>query len=277
MLTRSIGLMGAAALLCGLAAPAHAHDTWMTAKQTRVEAQRAVQLDLTTGNRYPVGEDGSKPDRISRAACLQGMRNLELLPVARGSNATRLVVLPPAASALTCVIELKPLTVELPEAVVAIYLDEIRAPASIRQAWAAMPSTAAAPRRWVESYTKHAKVMLAAGPDAAPPAGGFAPAAAGLALELVPEADLSQGKLSAGQLPLRLLQGGQPLAGQAVELINSADGKGTWQTTDAQGRAVFPAPGAGRYLLRTTVLQPPQAPGAPWTSRFTTLAFDLLP
>ena len=262
----------ACALISGfivLAPPVAAHDTWLASKQTTVRAGTELDFDLTSGIRFPALDKGPKPERIGNSGCVQSGTKFDVTPGASRPKSLALKARVPANAGVTCYVELKPLLLDLKVTKINEYLDEIDAPESVRQAWAASPT----PKRWLETYTKHAKTII---PSAAGQPAAGAPAPVGLALEFVPEVDLSTGQLK-DMLPVKVLRDGQPLAGLSVELVSARDSKGTWKKTDAQGRVEFAAPAPGRWMLRATDLRQTNAAESTWDSRFGTLVFEILP
>src|SRR4029079_1199771 len=107
------------------------------------------------------------------------------------------------------------------------YLAEIGAPPSVRQRYLAAP----APRRWRETYTKHAKTFVRVGE---PGADRSWAESLGLAFELVPESDPTA--LRPGQeLAVRLLRAGKPAAGMAIGLVREGSPGGRRGTTHGSG------------------------------------------
>ena len=266
------GKVIACALIAGvglLALPVAAHDTWMASKQTTVRAGTELDFDLTSGIRFPALEKGPKPERIGNSGCLQGGAKFDVTPGASRPKSLALKARVPANSGVTCYIELKPLLLDLKVTKINEYLDEIDAPASVREAWAASPT----PKRWLETYSKHAKTII---PSAAGQPATGTPAPVGLTLEFVPEVDLSTGQIK-DTLPVKVLRDGQPLAGLSVEIVSARNSKGIWKKTDAQGRVEFAAPAPGRWMLRATDLRQTSAAESTWDSRFGTLVFEILP
>jgi hypothetical protein len=68
---------------------------------------------------------------------------------------------------------------------------------------------------------------------------------------------------------------GQPLPDLSVELRGDRIALGIWRKTDAEGRVRFPAPLAGRWVLRGTELRVSERDPDTWESRFVTLAFEI--
>lgn len=254
-------------LVATLALPALAHDTWLLNKQQTAQAGQQMDFDSTSGHRFPALETGPKPDRISAAQCRQQGADFALVPGKHETKTLPLSTRPPANGGMVCWLVLKPKEIDLKADKIDGYLKEIDASEAVKQAWASSPQ----PRRWVESYEKHAKLIV---PGTTGTAKATAPV--GLTLEFVPEVDLSTGQLK-DKLPVMVLKNGAPLAGLSVELVNGRDSTGTWQKSDAQGRITFAAPGPGKWLLRATDLRQTDAAKGRWESHFTTLVFEVLP
>ena len=247
---------------------ASAHDTWLASDQRVLSNGAELNLQMTSGERFPMLGSVIAPNRIARSACQQGAATFDFKPGRREPKALRLTATPPEAGAVTCWVQLAPRTLELKEAEVAHYLDEVDAPTSVRQAW----ENAALPRRWVETYTKNAKVVVPAetaskGLPSGPPVG--------LKLELVLRADLSAGR-SVGDFSVQALLDGRPQAGLSVALTGEGPDKPQRARTNANGEASFKAPGLGRWMLSATDLRPAEQRPGEWESQFTTLVFEIL-
>lgn len=256
----------ACALVCA-AGPVFAHDTWLAADQRQVPPGAELVFDMTSGDHFPVMGSSIARERIELSSCLQGAAAFPVLPVERAAKALRLAARPPAAGAVTCWIQLKPRALDLAASKIAGYLDEIDAPAAVRNAWESAP----APKKWNEVYTKNARVIV---PAAGSPAMKAGPV--GMKLEFVPQVDLASGQV-AGKLPWVVLRDGKPLAGLSVALTGEHGGKPARQRSDAQGRVEFAAPAAGRWMLSATDLRPIDAAAGKWESQFATLVFEVLP
>ena len=229
-------------LLC--AGAAQAHDSWIVAG--------ASALTLATGDRYPRAEIVVPPRSIVRSACRD----------ASGRPAP----FAPVAGAVACWAELQAFEIELDAALVPVYLREARPPDPVRERWQALQAEGIG---WRERYRKFARIERA---------GPGVPAAvlrnlrrpAGLDLEIVP----------AGEAPLRagqpgrfiVLAQGQPVRGQAVELVSERSPLGVWSKTDEQGTVEWALPFAGHWLVRAIAIEPDGA--SAWRSRFATLAFE---
>lgn len=262
-----------AAALALLAGAAPAHDTWF-----EVDAARGSPvLLLGTGERFPVQQSRIEFTQLARHGCAarderagpkgEPGRPLSAIggPMGRLPQALALrlpasAVRTPDAEPTRCWASLVPFDVELQPAQVQAYLDEIAAPVPVREAWA---REQAAGRPWRERFVKHARLDLGA-PSSVP---------IGLALEAV----VLNGSTPRAREPvaLQLLHQGRPLRDHPVELVNERSARGLWQRTDATGRLTVALPLHGRWLLRSTLLRPPQAPGDRWESDFVTLIFGV--
>ncbi|MEC4593372.1 DUF4198 domain-containing protein [Nitrospirillum amazonense] len=110
-----------------------------------------------------------------------------------------------------------------------------------------------------ENYSRRAKVLVRVG------SGGSDAAVTrplGLTLEIVPEVD-PYALPRPADLPVRIYYEGRPLAGALVKLTDLAHDAEPLETrcTDGDGRARFPLPDAGNWLLNViwTKPQPPTA------------------
>jgi hypothetical protein len=256
-----------ALLACG--AGASAHDTWF---QPLGGPSGAPLLSLGTGNRYPVQEFAVGAEQLARRGCHSGdgaevsfsaVRHLPkallMQAVVAGAPRERLV------APLSCWTQLVPFEVELEPRLVEVYLDEINAPAAVREAWASMRSRGVV---WKERFTKHARIELPAGGSMAPPV------PSGMGLDAMPEGGLQ--RLRPGDpMVVQVLRDGQPLPGLPTELVDAHGASGGWFRTDHQGRVGFSAPAAGRWMLRGTDLRLSTSQPHSWDSRFITLVFEV--
>ncbi len=278
MLLRSLGRLAAhLPVLCLVLAslpPARAHDTWFEV-QTGPRAGQ-LQLALGTGNRFPQQEFSIAPAMLAHHGCRHGRRAAVPLRPLRQTRSALLVTSVATAgaqrdqdAALTCWAQLHPLHITIEPALVAVYLDEIAAPAAVRAAWQAMQLRGVS---WSEHYTKHARAEVLdrrLGGGDAPPAQPLS-----LGLDIVLESGLD--RLHAGdEIRFQVLRDGQPLPGLAVELRSDQSPLGLWRRTDDQGRARVKVPLAGNWLLRGTDLRLSTTRADAWDSRFVTLAFSV--
>lgn len=249
-----------------LAASAGAHDTWLAAT-AHVEPRSLLRMELTSGGAFPDLEQPIRPERLAVSACRVGGAEVAMGVGPSWQYALRLRTWMAAPGVAVCRVALAPRALELEPQEVAHYLEEIGAAATVGPLWARTPE----PRRWRETYTKHAKAVTRVGESAdeswRDPVG--------LGLEIVPLADPT--RLRAGDtLPVRVLKRGAPLPG--LPLRASARGRvGVFVTTDAQGEARVALPSAGPWLVAGTELRASTARPAEWESDFTTLTLDVAP
>jgi len=262
----------ALALLAALPA-ALAHDTWFQ----RLPGARSgeVMLAIGTGNQFPVQEfaigieqlrghgcRGADASAAPLAAPLVAFRRASNALIVRADLGRRSQPAP-----VTCWAQLMPFELELPSDKIELYLKEVQPPQSVLDTWAAMRARGLP---WKERYTKHARVEIAAGdvPAAA------APVAMGM--DMLLESGL-QAIHEGDPLVFRVLRDGAPLPNFSVELRGERSRFGIWRRTDAQGRVAFPAPLAGRWVLRGIDLRLSETQPDTWDSRFVTLAFEIGP
>jgi uncharacterized GH25 family protein len=246
-----------------------AHDSWLAADQRQLAPGSELGLSMTSGEHFPVPGTSIARERIEKSNCRQGSVIFALSPVERKTKTLELKAQPPAGGGVTCWVELKPRELNLAINKVAEYLDEIDAPEAVRVAWAQSPS----PKRWIETYTKSAKVVVPQ-PVGASGAGTPQPPV-GLSLEFVAGVDLSMGRIT-GTLPVQVLLDGKPLAGLSVALGSERGGKPQRLRTNAAGQVTFAAPGAGRWMLSATDLRVVDVSTSKWNSHFSTLVFEVL-
>lgn len=265
-----------AAALAAAALGASAHDTWFEPLPGRGPGD--VRLALGTGNRFPVQEVGVAVDALVAQGCRRGngaavaMRRLRDAETALQLQARVPRRGPGDAPSVTCWAELQPYEIEIEADKVEVYLDEISASPSLREAWREMQSRGV---KWSERYAKHARVELF---DGQPAADAELPAAAPVPMAMDIVRDGPHAALHAGDtISFRVLRDGQPLAGFPLELRTERSAFGIWLRTDADGRASVRVPFAGRWCLRGTDLRLSTRERDRWESRFVTLAFEAAP
>lgn len=256
-------------LLWTCAAPAWSHDSWLAVERPAAGAA-GTTLELATGNRFPIQEVAPAPGNVARSGCSDGRGTVPLAAPRQGERA--LGMQPATAggrSPLACWVELGALDIELEPRLVQVYFDEIRAPQSVRTAWARMRERGV---RWQERYRKFARIELAGeAADAAGRAAARRPVGLDLEIVLLGSAPVRLGE----PLAFQVLRDGQPLAGFPVELVSDRSPVGVWRTTDAQGRVQHRLPFAGQWLLRGTDLRLSATRRDAWESRFVTLVVEV--
>lgn len=258
---------GALLLLGSLTLPAAAHDTWLQPRRASVLPGTIVQLDLTSGEKFPAPDYAIKDDRIEVARARLNGKTVDITQRAAEKKSLELRVALSDPGVATLWISLAPKALELNPKQVKHYLDEIDAPAAVRQS--SMPAKGA--RAWREVYTKHAKTFVRVG---RPTADRSWSQPAGLALEIVPEKDPTTLRIG-DDFPVRVLKNGSPLADFSLGIVRGGHRSREFKKTDANGRAVFRLAHAGRWLLRGTELRRSAKPAADWESDFTTLTVEV--
>lgn len=242
---------------------AAAHDTWFAPRKFHVKKNTQVLFDLTSGMSFPTLETAIQPDRVDAAGCRLNNRFVALAKPMSAPKSLVFVGTFNDEGISTCWIELNPRQLELSQKQVEEYFDEIDASPLVRDRWANMK----APRRWRESYIKHAKTFISVESSVHDQSWGEP---VGMSLEIVPGKNPSS--LKAGDdLPVRLLRKGKPVVGLRVNLALAGGTRGEFQTTDSEGVTTFRLTRSGEYLLRATELRPSTKPDLEWESDFTTL------
>jgi uncharacterized GH25 family protein len=244
-----------------------AHDTWLTSKQPTVQPGSSVWLDLTSGMSFPLLDTSIKPDRVDVARCRLNGKTDELTDSKSAPKALTLRALLKDEGVATCWVELKSRQLELTPSQVEEYFKEIDATPAVRQAWL----NTKAPKRWRESYVKHAKTFVAAGSKK----DKSWSESVGMTLEIVPETDPTS--LRAGDdFVVRVVKDGQPFRDFRVGIVFQGNRDIGFQTTDDNGRVTFRLKRSGNYLLRATDLRQSTKPDLGWESDFTTLTIQTL-
>ena len=242
---------------------ASAHDTWLIPNAFKIEPKTTVTLDLTSGMAFPALDVGPKRERVQSAQCRLANRSFEITDISAGPQSLVFKAELREAGVGTFWVKLPPKSIELKEAEVQEYLDEIAAPESVRKEWAEMKK----PRRWRELYTKHPKTFVRVG---APESDRSWVEPIGQELEIIPEKDPT-GLQVGDELPVRVLKGGAPHKDFAVNAVAAGETKGETRKTNSEGRVVFRFDKAGQWLLRGTDVRKSTKPDTDWESDFTTL------
>jgi hypothetical protein len=254
--------IAAVAFALSLTPSSWAHDSWMS------PAPAGADIEIGTGNRFPVMDVNVGPANIVRSRCTDGERAVGLNAGEVTARSLRLV--PQQGRPLACWIELGALEVVIDPAIVQVYFADIQASAATRQAWAAQQARGLS---WRETYRKFARIELAAASDASAQRRLQARQPAGLPLEIVVVGD--QPLAARAPLQFQVLRDGAPVADFPVEFVSARSPLGIWRRTDAEGRLREALPFPGRWLLRGTDLQLAPGDADRWASLFVTLAIDL--
>ena len=260
---RRAGALAIVAALLVAAGSALAHDTWLLPSNLRVPVGQAVTLSLTSGMIFPVDDFVIQPSRVKRADVELAGKTTALGAGRSAARALRYTWTPAQEGVAALAVELAPKTLTLTPDKIAEYLEEIDASPAVRTTWAQMP----APKRWRESYVKHASTFIRVGH---PSTDSSWARPLGLGLEIVPERDPTM-LVSGDTLPVHVLRGGRPLAGFVIGARRAGATKATFFPTDAAGRARIVLPSPGLWLLAGTDLRRTSKPNLEWESDFTTM------
>lgn len=159
-----------------------AHDTWLLPSSMAVAPGSTVTLDMTSGMFFPAPETAVKPDRLAAARCRLAGKILDISDRTAAEKSLRFGGRPQSPGVATIWAESKPRTLDLKPAEVKEYLEEIGAMETVGTEWESSPE----PRKWRETYTKHAKTFLRVGN---PESDGSWAEPTGMALEIIPERD----------------------------------------------------------------------------------------
>jgi len=245
-----------------LAGGAQAHDTWLLPRSFRAGPGATLLVELTSGMSFPDLDHAPEAQRLAVAKLRLVGQTTEIQKPERGEHALALTALVRYAGLAAVWVSTKPTTLDLEEALVEEYLDEIGAQ-HVKRQW----NERKAPKTWRETYRKHAKTFVRVGGS-----DESWKEPVGLDLEIVPESDPAE--LRAGtNLGLRVLKRGRPLPGFVVAGVAKGAAR-RLATTDAEGRASLVLDKPGPWLLAGTEIR---AKGDAWESDFTTLTLELAP
>ena len=250
-----------------LAAPMHAHDTWLAPDRFRAAAAAPMTLLLSSGMEFPKLDNAIAPDRVA-AANWQTARNRGALPT--GTSAMHaLEFRVDAAQGITVYsVVLHPRPSKLKREQVREYLGHLGIP-NADVVFAEWERTSEADETGYR-YMKYAKTFVRTG--AADTLRSFAQPS-GMRLELVPQIDPTS-VTAGGTLDVVLLDRGKPRAGYPVALLREGAKDPIASATDADGRVRVSLAAPGRYMLRATVLEPSEDKAARWDVHFTTMTFE---
>jgi hypothetical protein len=254
-------------LLLIFAVPARAHDTWLQPERFAATPGATLVLGLTSADGFIGADTAIEPERVARVLGRVGGAAIAIAEPAAGAKALDFAATFTRPGVSVLGVELKPRVLELAADKIELYFRELHAGDELRAAWATVPE----PRRWRESYVKHAKTFVRVGE---PPAGDRAWAEPfGFVLEIVPERDPTA--LHAGdELPVRVLRGGAPFAGFVVAFVSAGETREHVAVTDAAGRASTVLDAHGAWLVRGTDLRRATPAGLEWESDFTTMVVE---
>lgn len=259
-----------AGLCLAVSGAALAHDTWLHVAEQQPGSGLLV-LQMGSGARYPRSEGPVPGSRVVGPGCADETgAGRALAPRQELPLMLELRARVGGAKAVACWLELPPVNLVLTPELVQVYLQDIRAPQAVRDAWAAQQKAGIA---WKEAYRKFVRIetplpgadAVAASPEMRKPRN--------YPLELLPVGtDPVRARTEAG---FQALADGKPVPGLAVEFVSLRSPAGIWRVTDSQGRLHLALPFGGEWLVRSTVLKVPASPQEPWRSAFATLTVQV--
>ena len=254
-----------AAVWIALAGPARAHEFWIDAEQYQLDSGAQVVARFRNGQLFEGIDLAFFPNRSHRFEIVLDGRATKIAPRLGDSPA---VDVPAPGDGLAVVIhETTPSTVRYKTWDDFAAFAEHKDFPGIRAAHEArgLPT-----ENFDESYTRHAKALIAIGD------GAGADAAMGMETEFIALANPYTDDLSAG-LPVRLMYQGAIRADAQVEIFDRAPGAAVTVTltrTDADGRAIIPVQPGHTYLIDAVVLRPaPEGGTAVWETLWAALTF----
>lgn len=256
-----------ALLLTALSAPAvQGHDFWIEPSAFTPAPGQRVAVRLRVGEQFRGDPVPRNPDRIERFADVGPSGEGPVPGVPNGEPAGFVAFQAPGLHLL--VYDSDRASIELGGEKFEEYLklEGLEAVSAQR----AKRGQTAEPAK--EVYSRCAKSLVAVGGGA----GSGYDRAVGLALELVPEANPYTLK-GGGELPVRLLYNGKPLAGALVMALQKdrPEPKLTARS-DAKGRVKLRLDRPGVWLVKVVHMVPaPKETGADWESFWASLTFEV--
>jgi uncharacterized GH25 family protein len=272
-------ITAAALLFTALAAPLRAHDFWIEPSSFHPAPGERVGIRLRVGEHFKGDPVPRNPERIERFAQVGAAGELPVQGVEGMEPAGYAAFQAPGLYWI--VYDSNHSSVELEAAVFEKYLGE-EGLEKVSRERARRGQDKAAVR---EIYSRCAKSLVRAGSPPGDNASGW-DKPLGLALELVPEAD-PYALAAGGELPVRLLYQGKPLAGVLVAAFSreSPDEKVTARS-DADGRVRLRLARPGVWLVKAVhMVEPPKEAdakeadakeaGADWESFWASMTFEV--
>ncbi len=215
-----------------------AHDTWLIPDRFQIAPGESVTLDLTSGMAFPALDVGPKRERIQAVMCRLASRTFELKDFEEGPKSLRIEAVFADSGVAALWVKSPPKQIELKPDQVKEYLDEIDAPAIVRQQW----TEAKEPKRWRESYRKHSKTFVRVG-DADADTSWREPV--GMFFEIVPEKDPTSLRVGEDFL-VRVLKDGKPFADFSLGIVAEGETKGSTKKTNIDGKVSIRLDKSGR-------------------------------
>jgi len=246
----------------GTAAGAEAHETWLLPSTFAPDVGQSVDFSLTSGMAFARSETAIAPERVVHASFRLNGRQSALSTPERNETALVFRSSFDSAGIVAAQVTLGPRPIELTDEQVEEYFDEINPAADVRSAWSKLQGQVA----WTETYTKHAKTLVAVG-NVGEDDSWQRPL--GAVLEIVPVSHPFQPS-DEGTRTFRLLRDGRPLADHSLGLMVDGQPDRQFALTDDEGQATFRLT-TGQQLLVFAVDLRLGPDGKSWTSDFATL------
>lgn len=265
---RLLTRLAAGALLLAPVVSGRAHDTWMQPERFAATPGASLVLDLTSSDGFVGFQTPIQPDRLALTIGRLDGAEVKFGPASPAEQSLRFPVTLAKPGVAVLGVQLKPRLLDLAADKIELYLREIHAGDDLREQWGAVPE----PKKWRESYVKHAKTFVRVGEPAADDRAWAEPL--GLALEIIPERDPTTLK-EGDALPVRVLRGGKPLAGFALGYVSAGETREHVAVTDAEGRATAKLDATGIWLVHGTDLRRVTNGEREWDSDFTTMVVEV--
>jgi uncharacterized protein (DUF1778 family) len=236
---------------------ATAHDTWLMARAHAADSNQ-ITLALTTGDHFPKFDGGSAPDRVQRAALIDG-DSVQPLIVNSASSEALLFSATRTSDVAIGVAQLKPRAIELNEHDARRYIAELGSPPAILQRYEAL-------KRWREVYSKNAKIWLRTGPAKA---SQVLLQPQNLPYEFVPRVDPTTLR-DGDKLTVCAFSYGKQVPDAYIGIVY-ADGQASFQRATKSGCTRFRLQSAANLMIRGVHIKAADLPDADWESHFATL------
>jgi uncharacterized GH25 family protein len=263
---RSFALAASLALLAGAPLDVAAHDFWIEPGSFRPKVGAPLAVHLVVGQRFRGDALPRNPALIERFVLVSGAGETPVSGAAADEPAGRVT---PAAAGLAWIAYR---SLESPLSLDADKFDEYLREEGLESIVAERARRGESGRPSRELFSRAAKSLVQVG--GAGYAGFDRPL--GLALELVPERNpyaLRRG----GELPVRLLWQGRPLAGALVSALPYASPEAKQSLrSDRDGRVRFRGIGPGVWLVKAVqMVRAADDPNADWRSVWASLTFEV--
>ncbi|HEY6219255.1 MAG TPA: DUF4198 domain-containing protein [Gemmatimonadaceae bacterium] len=272
-------VLGSFGVLAGVSAVG-AHETWLQPVNFVVDAPapQIVRMTSGLGEHFPSPDSAIEPDRVTQAGVWLGLLKYRLIRPVKTEHELEFTWLPMRTGLAAIYVSLAPKRLELPDSLIEPYFMEIGASSELRKQWADIPG----PKRWRESYEKHAKTYVRIGNDPLTPVkvgkDSVAPwrPQVGFPLEIVPESDPTQLRVG-DTLWTHVIFKYIRQANFTIAIYRDSAGKAEYVNTGRTGRVAIPLTTAGNVLLAGVNLRRVREPGLEWRSDFTTMTFQVRP